>query len=115
MRVTASELDRVVRIERKVQAAGFGRAGTETWAEVVTVAAQVRDDLPSRSERTQDGLPQAVRTARVRMRWRDDITSDMRIVYGARVMHIVSGPVEIGRRDGLEMVAQDYSTAGGVQ
>jgi len=116
------DLDCRIRIERKGAGAGFTRAGKEAWQEVGTVWAQVRDTLPSRSETTEDGLPMATGTARVRMRYRIGITSDMRLLVGRivdgkwvtdRTMQIVGGPAEIGRREGLEMVAQDYSTAGG--
>lgn len=115
MKLEIGRLRDRVRFERKVAGGGFGRAGKEPWEEVATVWAEVQDTLPSRSERTDDGLPLATRTARVRVRWRPDFTSAMRIVHGDRIMEIIAGPAVIGHRDGLEMVAQDYSTAGGVQ
>ena len=49
------------------------------------------------------------------MRYRSDITSDMRLVHlsrGNRLMKIISPPVELGRRQGLELMAADYSTEG---
>jgi head-tail adaptor len=115
--VTSSELDRQITFQRKVPATGFASAGKEKWENVptaVNIAAGVLDVLPSRSEKLADGLTIANRPSRIRMRYRADITSDMRIIYGTRVMQIVAGPVELGRRGGLELVAEDYSTAGGV-
>jgi head-tail adaptor len=111
--IDAKDLDREIQFEQKVRPAGKGKAGQETWQPVGGIAwAQVRDALPSRSENTEDGLPIATRRARVRLRYRDDITPDMRILYGARTMQIIAGPVELGRREGLELMAEDYSTAG---
>lgn len=113
MLIDARDLDRQITFQRKVPAEGFAGAGTDRWEPVAeNVWAQVRDVLPSRAEKMTEGLSIANRPARIRMRYRDDITADMRIHYGARILQIVAGPVELGRRDGLEMMAEDYSTAG---
>lgn len=106
-------LDRRIRFERLVRPSGRGNAGQETWVEVATVYAEIQDMLPSRGERLTDGMVMANRPVRVRVRFRDDITSAMRVVYGERTLQIIAGPAELGRREGLEIVAQDYSTAGG--
>lgn len=111
-RSLASRMDRRITFQRPVHDDAPDSAGSQAWEDVVTVAAEVRDALPSRSERSSDGFPTATRGSRIRMRFRDDITSDMRIIYGARVMQIVGPPAELGRREGLELVAEDYSSAG---
>ncbi|PTQ12955.1 phage head-tail adaptor protein [Sphingomonas oleivorans] len=108
----ADDLDRRIAFERPVTGEGFDDAGSGIWAPVCTVWAQVRDVLPSRAERLADGLTIVNRPARIRIRYREDITSDMRILYGTRVMQIVAGPVELGRREGLEMMAEEYRPAG---
>jgi head-tail adaptor len=79
---------------------------------VVTVWASVKDALPSRAEKLADGINMAARPARVRMRFRDDVTPDMRFVMGSRIMQIVSGPAELGRREALEFMVEEYSPAG---
>lgn len=85
------------------------------WIPVCTVWAEVQDVLPSRAETTAD-IRIASRPARVRLlRYRSDITSAMRIVLvdrGNRVLNIVAGPAEMGRKEGLELMAQEFSTAG---
>ncbi|MFD1951872.1 head-tail adaptor protein [Sphingomonas arantia] len=114
MLIDARHLDRQITFQRKVAATGFASAGTERWEDVATgVWAQVRELLPSRAEKVADGLSIANRPARIRLRWRDDITADMRILHGTRVMQIIAGPVELGRRDGIELMVEDYSTTGG--
>lgn len=79
------------------------------WAEVV-------DTMPSRagSESNQQGLNVARNQTRIRMRWRDDIDSTMRVtVYGDtnRLYQIIGGPAEIfGRKGWIEFVVERYST-----
>lgn len=46
------------------------------------------------------------------MTFREDVTPDMRFVFGARVMQIVAGPAELGFREGLEFMAEEYRPAG---
>lgn len=110
--LAAGDLNRRVTIQRPVADTSFDGAGSGTWTEVATVWAQVQDVLPSRAERMADGINIATRPARVRMRFRSDVTPDMRFVMGERIMQIVAGPAEIGRRDGLEFMVEDYSSAG---
>jgi head-tail adaptor len=112
MRIPAGRLNRTIRIERPVRDDSFDGAGSGQWLPVVTVRAEVVDALPSRGERLADGINVATRPARVRMRYRDDITPDMRIVMGDRVMQIVAGPAEMGTRHGIELMVEDYSVAG---
>lgn len=66
--------------------------------------AEVQDALPSRSEALAQGLRVTRKLTRVRMRWRNDITSAMRItVHGDTdtVYQIVSEPAEVGGRKNL--------------
>jgi head-tail adaptor len=76
--------------------------------------AEVRDALPTRSERVNQGIRVASRPTRVRMRYLSGVTSDMRVtIHGDtdRVCEIVGGPAEIGgRRKYLELVVESYSS-----
>lgn len=110
--IPAGVLDRRVRIERPVADDALDGAGSGSWELVGEVWAQVQDALPSRAERIGEGISVAERPARVRMRWRGDVTADMRFVMDGRVMQIVAGPAELGRRDGLEFMVVDYRPAG---
>lgn len=105
-----------VRIERRTssQDATYGTQ-TVTWATLATVAAEVQDVLPSRGERQAAGLKMENRPARIRMRYRTDVTSDMRLVLVSRanrVLQIVSGPAQIGNREGIELMAEEWTTQG---
>jgi len=111
--IDAGLLDRRITFEARQEAhTGAYNRVTVTWAPQATVWAQVQDMLPSKAESVDNGLLMHNRPCRIRMRYRDDITSDMRIDYGGRKLRIVSGPVELGRRDGLEIMAEEYSTEG---
>ncbi len=112
-RSLASRLKDRINIERPVPDTSLDGAGSGSWQLVQDdVPAEVEDMLPSRGERLADGLNVATRPARVRLRFREDITPSMRFVMGARVMQIVAGPAKLGR-DGVEFIVEDYSTAGG--
>lgn len=76
--------------------------------------ANVQDVLPSRGELLAQGVPVGRILTRIRIRWRNDITSDMRVVVHGDsdvTYSIVGGPVEIGgRKRYLEMTAERYSS-----
>lgn len=113
LKVLSRRLDRRIRIERPVSDDSFAGAGAGSWVLVAEVAAEIKDMLPSRGERLADGINIATRPARVRIRWREGVTPAMRFVMGERIMQIVGGPAELGRREALEFMVEDYSTAGG--
>lgn len=86
------------------------------WQRLDTVWAEVQDVLPSRAEAVRQGLAQARNQTRIRMRWRSDVDSTMRIVVHGDsdvVYQIVGGPAEIGgRQREIEMVCEKFSTSG---
>lgn len=115
-----SDLDRRITIEHK-QVEQHPGYGTEviTWAPFASrIAAQVQDTLPSKSEAVKQGLTVASRPARIRFRFRNGITSDMRVIVHSkdeltnRTLQITAGPAEIGRREWVELVCEEYSTGG---
>lgn len=113
----AGKLKRRLRVEKPVPDNSIDGAGSGAWAPVADVWAEVQDMLPSRSESMDTGIVMATRRARVRMRWRGDITPDMRFVLEQpdsedRVMEIISGPAELGWRKGLEFMVEDHTSAG---
>lgn len=101
-----------IRIERPVPSSSPLGAGSGDWVLVDEVWAEVMDTLPSRAEKLVTGINASARPARVRMRWRDDVKPNMRFVMGTRIMDIVGGPAELGRRELLEFMVVDYGSAG---
>ncbi|ABD25100.1 Phage head-tail adaptor, putative [Novosphingobium aromaticivorans DSM 12444] len=90
-----------------------GKYGTHAvaWTEMVTVWGEVRDMLPSRAERIAEGLEISRRPCRVRIRHRGDVRTDMRLRFLGRTLRIVA-IAEVGRREVLEIAAEELSTEG---
>lgn len=117
MRPSSSARDTLITFQQRarVQDPTYGTWTDGEWADLPSnpqEMAEVRDILPSRSESVANGVSIQRRPCRVRCLYRDDITSDMRVLIGDRVLQIVAGPAEMGRRDGLEMVCEEVSTEG---
>lgn len=113
-RLTARELDKRVTILQRVNVRDpkFG-SDKATFVPLATVWASVKDMLPGRAENfADDVIDVAKRPCRVKIRYRADVTSKMLLRIRGRDYRIVSGPAEIGRRDGLEMIAEEHSTDG---
>lgn len=109
----AGSLDRVITLQQRtsVPDALYGTP-VETWNDVAEVYANVQDVLPSRGEGIADGINIARRPCRIRIRWRDDVTSAMRVRINDRVLRIITMPAELGRRAGLEFMAEELTTEG---
>ncbi|MBB6191194.1 SPP1 family predicted phage head-tail adaptor [Sphingobium wenxiniae] len=84
----------------------------DRWLRVAAPWAEVVDILPSRSERVAEAIDIAARPCRIRMRYRDDIDASMRVKIGGRMLKIIAGPAELGRRQGTEILAEELSTMG---
>lgn len=112
MALGAGRYDRRIAIERPVADDSFRGAGSGAWVEVAKVWAKVQDELPSRGETASQLPTMMLRPARVRIRYRSGVTAAMRFVMGDREMYIVSGPVEIGRREALEFRVAEYMPGG---
>ena len=110
----AGRFDRRVSIKYKAttQNAAYGTE-VVTWTTLATVWANIQDVLPSRSEAVQQGLAVGRDQVRIRIRFRDDVTSAMRIVdhaYSDTVYEIVAGPAMLGRREQLELVCEKFTS-----
>lgn len=89
--------------------------GTEvvTWTTLATRWCSINDMLPRRGEAVSSDLAINVNRSRIRMRYCTDIDSSMRfaITRGTeKTYQIVSGPGEIGNKDGVEFIAEVMSS-----
>lgn len=82
------------------------------WTPLATVWANIQDIVPSRGERLADGIEIANRPCRVRLRYRTDVNSTMRLQYGNRQLRIITQPAELGFKDGIEFIAESLTTEG---
>lgn len=106
----AGSLDARVTIETRTatQDADTGR-DIVTWTTLATVWAEVRDVLPSRDERVRQGLEVASRQTRIRIRYRTDVDSSMRVTVhrdGDTIYQIVGGPAVLGHKEGIELLCE---------
>lgn len=104
--------DLVQILERKVEQEETLGTDQVTWPVKTIVSAEVVDVLPSRSEQVGEGIALSRQPARIRMRYRTDVTSDMRLMVRGRMMQIVAGPAVLGNRQYLELMAEAVSTLG---
>jgi head-tail adaptor len=108
-----ADLDRrIIILGRAVTKAPVYGTDVVTWAPVGVDMAQVQDILPSRADRVSEDITLSRRPARVRLRWRDDVTQANRLEIDGRQMRIVSGPAELGRQEGIELLVEELSTEG---
>lgn len=112
-------LDQRIRLEVKSVAVDpdYGTQ-TITWTTFATVWANVQDVLPSRAEKEGGGVRIENKPARIRMRYLAGVTSDMRVILldrGNRELRIVSGPAELGRKEAIEVMAEESTTQGDAQ
>lgn len=120
---TAGELDRLVEVQYKSTTLDpVHGTPVDAWLPLVLSAdsppvavhlpAQIQDALPSRSESVTQGLATARNQTRIRLRWRDDIDSSMRVVDVETdvIYQIIGGPAMLGRREFLEIQCERYST-----
>lgn len=112
--LTAAMLDQRIRIE-KMQTTPDADYGTAVvnWVAHATVWAQVQDVLPSKAEAQPNGLRLTTGPSRIRTRYLAGVTAAMRVVLltrGDRVLQIVTAPAELGRKEGIEFMAEEYST-----
>jgi len=78
----------------------------DTWQDVATVWAQV-EDLRGREFLEAKQAPGSEVTTRIRMRYRDGVTPDMRAVHKDRVLQVVAVLDPDGRATRLELMCAE--------
>ena len=114
VRLLSRELDKRIRFE--IQDEGDDEdilsAGTRTWSLFAEVWASVVDKLPSGATETAEGIAITARRSRIRIRPLPGLLPTMRIVFGDRTMRIDGDVAVLGSNEGIELMAEDFSTAG---
>lgn len=109
----AGRLDRRVTVLQYVTTRNSTfRTDTKSWLPLQTVWAEVQDMLPSRGDRLAEGVDIARKPCRVRIRYNQEVTGDMRLDIDGQQYRIISGPVELGRREAMEMLAEHVTPEG---
>jgi len=99
----SGRLDRRIKLQRKTVVENSYGEPIETWVDLATVWAEY---LPARSvERYAATQMMAEVDTRWRIRYRTDLTPIDRLSYAGR-LYDVTGVVEMGRREGLEIYSK---------
>ena len=106
-------LDRYVLVEQKITTndPDLG-AETVSWVEYKKAWASIMDITTRSQESTNSDLRQLKQPCRIKMRYDKNINSNMRIVVlddDERILQIVSQPAELGRREAIEFMAENYN------
>lgn len=104
--------DRRVRIEQK-QVTKDPDYGSEVvdWIKYKDAWASIQDVTTKMQESTNSDLRQLKQPCRVMMHYDSTVDATMRIVmldHNNRILNIVSQPAEIGRREAIEFMAENY-------
>jgi len=103
-----------VRIERPTITTDSVYGGeVVTWTLVGLAWAELVDKLPSRDEGMLDVLTLASIRSRIRLRYRTDIDSSMRIVMmrpTETIWGIIGGPATVGNKEGVEFLCEKKSS-----
>jgi SPP1 family predicted phage head-tail adaptor len=86
---------------------------TETWLPLAEVWAEAEDILQGKSETTTNGLRIASDRVRIKIRYREGISPDMRIIElngMRRTLSITAGPSMTKWREELEIMTESYSS-----
>lgn len=99
----AGSLDRRIVIEAPATVRNTVGEDITTWSTLAAVAA--RKIPQAGAERFSAGAEQATADVIFRIRYRSDVTTKMRVVEGGN-RYDITALIEIGRRDGLDIVAR---------
>jgi SPP1 family predicted phage head-tail adaptor len=98
----AGKIDRLVVLQTKSVTRNAVNEEVVDWNTLATVWAE-RRDLRGR-EYFQAQQVNAEISAVFRIRYRTDVTATMRLVESGKAYELVAPPVEIGRREGLDLM-----------
>lgn len=111
LNLTVGQLDRQVIVEqRSVSRDPTFNSEVIAWSALATVWAQVVESAtpPSANPGQAEALAAYQRPMKIRIRWRADVDTTLRLNYGGRLLQI-NGTAELGRRQWLELACQEWS------
>lgn len=105
------DLNRRCRIERPVNTKDpvYGSTIT-TWELKGVYWCNIQDVLPSKSEAIKNGLAVGSKQARLRLRYRKDLDSSMRVIIDGITYQFISDFAELGKQQHLEAMIEKYTS-----
>lgn len=104
------QLNRRCRIEHPVNTKDpvYGSV-TTTWTLKAVLWCNIQDVLPSRSEKIKNGIAIGAKQSRLRIRYRTDLDSAMRVIIDGDTYQIISDFAEFGNKEFSESLIEKYS------
>lgn len=104
-------LNRRCRVEYPVNAIDpiYG-SNVTTWTLKAVLYCNIQDVLPSRSEKIKEGLAVGAKQARLRIRYRKDLDSSMRVIIDGSTYQIISDFAELGNKEYSEAMIEKYTS-----
>lgn len=107
----AGSLNRKVAIQKNDAALdAYGEPLPATWTDVASVWADVK--ILSGLQTIKAGVDVSVVKASIRIRFREDITADMRVVYGDMIFDIKAVLPDLNNREFLDLVCESGANRG---
>lgn len=105
------DLNRRCRIEYPVKGKDqVHGSATTTWTLKAVLWCNIQDVLPSRSEAIKNGLAVGAKQSRLRIRYRKDLDSSMRVVLDGVIYQIISDFAELGKKEYAEAMIEKYTS-----
>lgn len=104
----SGRMDRYITIQKKSENSNdYNDPRDVTWEDISTNPQVMAEKLPERGFEGQESGRETRRSIiRWKIRYREDITADMRFQHNSNNYHIIEPPRELGRRDGLEILTE---------
>jgi SPP1 family predicted phage head-tail adaptor len=102
----AGTLNSYVTVEYRSGAQDAAGQPVDDWIELAGMWANIKNRTGAESIRA-DQQSSTVRTS-IRVRWREDITADMRVVHGSRIYEIKAVLPAEDERDRVDLVCEIY-------
>lgn len=105
--------DRVI-LQSPISAQDTSGRPVTSWFDHDTVWAEVKDIASPSEEAVEDGIGLAKRESWVTIRWRNDISANMRLIVlnESRTLRIITPPAEMDSRQWLKFKVEELTTGG---
>lgn len=104
----AGRIDRLVTIQETSENENdYNDPRDVSWNDLSSDPRVMAEKLPMRgNEAPESGKEKASATVRWKIRYREDLDAEMRLVHNSKEYYFVEPPRELGRREGLEIITE---------
>lgn len=107
MGLNAGDLNRQITIQRRQSGTDAAGQPLDGWEDVATVPANIKGATGMGTiTRMQENVPASIERYSIRIRYREGITSAMRVVHGAQVFDIRQIRMDFERRVWTDLICE---------